>query len=183
MKREETLLLLKSYRVKRGLLQWELAERCGLSKQAICDIETGKKRPWRNTLVVICDELELTAADRLKVFRHFGHEDVDMDDIFFALSRARVEMGLSQAELGTKIGASRGKVHNFEKGRGVSPELTVSICAALELSAEDTAAIMTHFDEDNEHKEPADGVHTEGGCEQAPGKDCRPGCRACHNRA
>jgi transcriptional regulator with XRE-family HTH domain len=57
--------LLRSYRLAAGLSQTELAERAGLSRRGISDIERGDiQAPHRDTLARLADALELAAAER-----------------------------------------------------------------------------------------------------------------------
>jgi transcriptional regulator with XRE-family HTH domain len=157
--KNDILLTLKSYRVRKGYRQEELAKLCGISKQALCQVEIGHSRPQIATLVRMCDELSLTQADRSRVFRHFRHRDVDFDDAFFSFRLLRQGKGLTQQQLADMLGVSRGTVFNFERGRGVTPELAVKICVALDVSVEDSAALLEKINEGNGDKEPADGVH------------------------
>src|SRR5215831_9194599 len=57
--------LLKRYRLAAGLTQEELAERAGLSVQAIAALERGARRsPRRDTLALLAQALALAPAER-----------------------------------------------------------------------------------------------------------------------
>jgi transcriptional regulator with XRE-family HTH domain/tetratricopeptide (TPR) repeat protein len=57
--------LLRRYRLAAGLSQAELAERAGLSRRGISDIERGDiQAPHRDTLARLADALELASAER-----------------------------------------------------------------------------------------------------------------------
>lgn len=157
--KNDILLTLKSYRVRRGYRQEELAKLCGISKQALCQVEIGHSRPQIATLVRMCDELSLTQSDRARVFRHFKHRDVDFDDVFFSFRLLRLEKGLTQQQLADMLGVSRGTVFNFERGRGVTPELAIKLCVALDVSVEDSAALLEKINEGNGLERTEDVVH------------------------
>jgi len=125
----------------------------------ICEIETGKQKPWRFTLINICDALEIPANDRRRIFKHFNHEDADFNDPAIILRTIRVKEGITQDQLAKLAGTNRGTISNFEKGEVKNVELAARICDALEIGAEDKASILNYFHEDNEHQEPSDGVH------------------------
>ncbi len=60
--------LLRRYREAAGCSQEELAERAGLSKNAIGTLERGeRRRPYPDTLRRLADALELSAADRARL--------------------------------------------------------------------------------------------------------------------
>src|SRR5215831_14539607 len=57
--------LLKRYRMAAGLTQEELAERAGLSVQAIAALERGARRsPRRDTMALLAQALALSPAER-----------------------------------------------------------------------------------------------------------------------
>lgn len=45
---------IKTLRLKNGFTQTQLAERCGMSTNAICSIETGKSFPPKSTVEKMC---------------------------------------------------------------------------------------------------------------------------------
>src|SRR5262245_4690830 len=52
--------LLRQYRVEAGLTQEALAERAGLSRRGIADLERGvRRRPYKDTLARLADGLQL----------------------------------------------------------------------------------------------------------------------------
>jgi transcriptional regulator with XRE-family HTH domain len=58
-------VLLRRYRSKPGLTQAELAERAGISPDAISTLERGARRnPHRDTVRLLADALQRSAADR-----------------------------------------------------------------------------------------------------------------------
>jgi predicted ATPase/DNA-binding XRE family transcriptional regulator len=57
--------LLRHYRTAAGLTQEELAERAGISRRAISDLERGARtRPWRETVAMIAGALDLNPDER-----------------------------------------------------------------------------------------------------------------------
>ena len=57
--------LLRGWRMQAGLSREQLAERAGLSPQAIGAIEQGmRRRPYPHTLAALAEALELTPHDR-----------------------------------------------------------------------------------------------------------------------
>ena len=54
--------VIKELRQKQGMTQKELGERCGISDQAICNIETGKTYPPKGMLGKICRALGETIS-------------------------------------------------------------------------------------------------------------------------
>lgn len=70
--------LLKTYRIRRGLLQQGLADKCKhVSKQTVSNMESGVKRPRRGTLIEISNVLNMNSTDRRRVFKHFNYKDED----------------------------------------------------------------------------------------------------------
>jgi predicted ATPase/transcriptional regulator with XRE-family HTH domain len=62
--------LLRSYRVEAGLSQERLAEHAGLSERGISNLERGERRsPRLDTVRMLADALELSAEDRIPLFR------------------------------------------------------------------------------------------------------------------
>lgn len=51
---------LKEARIKKGLSQHELAKLAVISQPAICQFESGKKRPEADTLEVLADILDVS---------------------------------------------------------------------------------------------------------------------------
>src|SRR5215468_2955157 len=63
--------LLQQYRVAAGFSQEELAERAGLSRRGISDLERGQRRvPHPATVRRIADALNLTAPERAALLAH-----------------------------------------------------------------------------------------------------------------
>ena len=48
---------IKNLRLKRGMTQVQLAEKCGMSDQGLSNIETGKAFPPKSTIEKICQAL------------------------------------------------------------------------------------------------------------------------------
>jgi len=162
------LRILKARRVRMGFLQKDLAKKCGVSKQVICEIETGKQRPWRYTLVRICDELSMPDIDRASLFRHFKHEDVSgLNDPIIIVRSIRKKIGMTQDDLAARVGSNRGVISKFEKGELINLELAELICDALGIKGKKKSKILKSLHEDNEHQEPETGVHAGMPCEPA----------------
>lgn len=64
-------------RKERGLSQGELAKKCGISVNAMSQIETNASFPQKNTIVKICDMLEIPVSYLL--FFSISDEDVPED--------------------------------------------------------------------------------------------------------
>src|SRR5678816_1469442 len=61
--------LLRQHRLAAGLTQEELAERAGVSRRGISDLErTARSRPYRETVRVLADALGLTGGERSAFF-------------------------------------------------------------------------------------------------------------------
>ena len=48
---------IKEARLQRGLSQRELARRCNIANSNLCELETGKRKPWLKAIKNICREL------------------------------------------------------------------------------------------------------------------------------
>lgn len=59
--------VLKQLRLKAGLRQSELAERAGLSKQFVCDLEHGRSSPSSKTIFRLANALRVDAGDLLRL--------------------------------------------------------------------------------------------------------------------
>jgi len=65
-------LNISALRHQSQLTQEELAERAGISKQFLGNLERGKAIPSVNTVMALCDALNVTSNDLL---RHSAHHD------------------------------------------------------------------------------------------------------------
>jgi XRE family transcriptional regulator, regulator of sulfur utilization len=68
---------IKILRKQRGLSQKELAEKCELSVNALCQIETNTSFPQKNTIKRICEELKIPTSYLL--FFSIDEEDIPED--------------------------------------------------------------------------------------------------------
>ena len=60
---------IKTLREKKGLKQYELAERWGIKPAYVCDIENGRRKPHSNTFIEnVCQALDLNIGERLKLY-------------------------------------------------------------------------------------------------------------------
>lgn len=71
---------IKELRLLRGWKQYELAEKVGLSRPAICNIEAGKRNLTLNTLKRFCEVFEIDIS-------YFGIETDNFDDAVDVISR------------------------------------------------------------------------------------------------
>ena len=71
---------IRELRVRRGWKQYELAEKVGMSRPAICNIEAGKRSLTLNTLKRFC---EVFAID----ISYFGIETDNLDESIDIISR------------------------------------------------------------------------------------------------
>jgi len=77
---------IKQIRKQKGLSQKDLAEKCNLSVNALCQIETNSAFPQKSTIKSVCDALEIPSSYLL--FFSISDEDIPADKrkIFNALS-------------------------------------------------------------------------------------------------
>jgi len=71
---------IRELRIRRGWKQYELAEKVGMSRPAICNIEAGKRSLTLNTLKRFC---EVFAID----ISYFGIETDNLDESIDIISR------------------------------------------------------------------------------------------------
>ena len=77
---------IKEIRKRKGINQRELADKCGISSNSLCQIEVGNTFPQKSTIKKVCDVLEIPQSYLL--FYSITKEDVPKDKqaIFHALS-------------------------------------------------------------------------------------------------
>lgn len=71
---------IRELRVLRGWKQYELADKVGLSRPAICNIEAGKRSLTLNTLKKFCEAFEIDIT-------YFGIQTDSFDDAVDVVSR------------------------------------------------------------------------------------------------
>lgn len=71
---------IRELRISRGWKQYELADKVGLSRPAICNIEAGKRSLTLNTLKRFCEAFEIDIS-------YFGIETNNFDDAVDIISR------------------------------------------------------------------------------------------------
>lgn len=71
---------IKELRILRGWKQYELADKVGLSRPAICNIEAGKRSLTLNTLKRFCEVFEIDIS-------YFGIQTDSFDDAVDIISR------------------------------------------------------------------------------------------------
>jgi non-specific serine/threonine protein kinase len=118
--------LLQQHRVAAGLSQEELAERAGLSRRGISDLERGARRaPHPATLRRLADALELDQAERTALLAsartadarvHLATGPEPAPSFADLLRRARMGARLSQAALAQKTGLSERAISDLERG-------------------------------------------------------------------
>lgn len=64
--------LLRTLREERGLTQYKLAQKAGLTPSAISRLEAGSRSPSRKTLVRLAQALELGPEERKVLFARAG---------------------------------------------------------------------------------------------------------------
>ena len=57
---------IQAMRKAKGLAQWQLAERVGVTQEAVAQWEKGKTSPLLNNLLKIADVLECTVDDLIR---------------------------------------------------------------------------------------------------------------------
>lgn len=78
---------IKLLRTKQGLTQTQLAERCGMSTNAVCSLETGKAYPPKATVEKLCEAFGLPTAYLLMA----AIEETDFPEEKRVLYRALLE--------------------------------------------------------------------------------------------
>jgi transcriptional regulator with XRE-family HTH domain len=53
---------IKTLRMKQGMTQKQLADKCAMSTNAICSLETGKAYPPKGTIMRLCRALEVPTS-------------------------------------------------------------------------------------------------------------------------
>ncbi len=53
---------IKTLRQKQGMTQAQLAEKCGISHNAVCSLETGKSYPPRATVERLCQAFDIPSS-------------------------------------------------------------------------------------------------------------------------
>jgi transcriptional regulator with XRE-family HTH domain len=83
---------IKKIRASRGLSQKELAEKTGMSANALCNIEKGYSFPSKGTIKAICDAMDITVSWLL--FSSITEEDVPEEKraIFNALREPMITL-------------------------------------------------------------------------------------------
>ncbi|HEV2238114.1 MAG TPA: helix-turn-helix domain-containing protein [Ktedonobacterales bacterium] len=160
--------VLRRHRLAIGLTQEELAERAGLSRRGIADLERGvRQHPRKDTVALLADALGLTGPDRtafaaaargmLVLPRPPATADDAADlpattpdaapapSAFGArLRRLRLAAGLTQAALAARAGLSERAVNDLERDPSRTPRLeTVTLLAeALGLAPDDRTQLL-----------------------------------------
>lgn len=89
---------IKALRKQKGYSQKDLAEKCQISVNALCQIEKNSSFPQKSTIKRICDELQIPTSYLL--FFSISEEDIPEDKrkVFNALSGTIRELLLDQDE-------------------------------------------------------------------------------------
>lgn len=147
------LRMLRARRVEIQLSQTDLANKFGLSKQSLCEIENGNQRPSRPTLIMLCDALNLPRNERQRIFRFFEHKpESDTDRLALHLRKLRLQAGYSQIEMAEKIGTTRASIGRAEAGRLAARYLSDRIYNHFNVAEEERIRI----DEDYQYQTPED---------------------------
>lgn len=78
---------IKTLRTKQGMTQEQLAERCGMSTNAICSLETGKAYPPKATVEKLCSAFGIPVSYMLMA----AIEEQDIPEEKRVLYRALLE--------------------------------------------------------------------------------------------
>lgn len=91
--------LLARLRLQAGLTQHELAQRAGISRSMIAQIEMGERRPSRKMLARLAEALLLDTDKEHQLYVAFGYTpDADAPEQIAAFLRADKHLSLEQAE-------------------------------------------------------------------------------------
>ena len=137
--------LIRKARIACGMTQRELAQETGLRAGALATYETSSQCPAKRLVPQIVERLakalELDPAlleKRLSQPQHhvptrFGHR----------LRQLRIDRGLSQNELASRIGRGGGVIYSYERGRTYpKPGALPDLAAALEVEEEELARLL-----------------------------------------
>lgn len=78
--------IIKDYRKKNGLTQFQLAERIGVSEFYISALETGARNPGRKALIKLATEMKLPVDSLLNIETDYGLKYAS-DDIYEKLNQ------------------------------------------------------------------------------------------------
>ena len=78
---------IKRLRAKRNMTQAQLGDRCGMSTNAICSLETGKAYPPKSTVERLCEVFGISPA----LFQLSAIEESDFPEEKRVLYRAMLE--------------------------------------------------------------------------------------------
>ena len=147
-------MLLQQHRVSAGLSQEELAERAGLSRRGISDLERGQRRvPHPGTVRRLAEALSLDQSQRATLLasaqattgKPGGNQPAPETALGFAerLRRARVEARLTQDALAERAGLSVRAISDLERGihRFPYPDTLDRLIAALGLDEGERARL------------------------------------------
>ena len=81
-----------AFRKKKGLSQKELASYCGLSANALCNIEKGHSFPSKETIESICHSLDISVG--MLLFSSLDDNDIPPQklEVFKALQKPLLEL-------------------------------------------------------------------------------------------
>jgi predicted ATPase/class 3 adenylate cyclase len=160
--------VLRRHRLAARLTQEELAERAGLSRRGIADLERGERQhPRKDTVALLAEALGLAGAERatfdaaargMRLLPHLptaaeGQTDLPAPSVpeppapsaFGArLRQLRLAAGLTQGQLAARAGLSERAVNDLERAPERTPRLeTVTLLAdALSLAPEARAELL-----------------------------------------
>lgn len=128
---------MRQLRERRGLTAAQVAEQLGASRASAYAWEGPRSHPTPEALGRLLDLYGATDAERLEVWRMRALEPdgVLVGETFASLvKRAREERGLTQRELGERVGVSAVQISRFEGGKeSGSRELIVRLAAELDI--------------------------------------------------
>lgn len=117
------------------------------SKQTICEIEQGSRRPNLWTLYSICDNLRLSSIDTEKVFRAFGHPSpTSLSAVGLHINGLRRNASITQGDMAFKVGVTRAAISKAEMGKKIVNEVAPLVYDFFEVPASERLKY-----EDNEH--------------------------------
>ena len=83
---------IKAFRKKKGISQRTLAEKSGISANALCSIEKNKAFPSKETIKALCSSLEISPSYLL--FASISEEDIPQNkrEVFRVLQKPILEL-------------------------------------------------------------------------------------------
>lgn len=125
---------IKSLRIQKGITQRKLANYLNVSQNAVYNWETGKREPNSEMIEKIANYFNITPAYLMEWENKISYR------LGGKIRNARIQLGLSQRELGEKSGISQQHIEQYETGKRIPKRETIrKIAYALNVDIDDLA--------------------------------------------